>query len=100
MAFEFAILVWIPSVGLSSRRDSCSVLHEVHKFIAWSQSPNFVLIDRGASASRASRNCGNRPFQGLRRHLGGGAVAAKITANVWEIIQLSNLVTPLLYNGV
>ena len=42
----------------------------------------------------------NRPFQGFRRHLGGGAVAAKITANVWEIVQLSNLVTPLLYNGV
>ena len=34
------------------------------------------------------------------RHLGGGAVTAKITANVWEIVQLSNLVTPLLYNGV
>ena len=34
------------------------------------------------------------------RHLGGGAVAAKITANVWEIVQLSNLVTPLLYNGI
>ena len=32
--------------------------------------------------------------------LGGGAVAAKNTANVWEIVQLSNLVTPLLYNGV
>ena len=42
----------------------------------------------------------NGPFQGFRRHLGGGAVAAKITANVWEIVQLSNLVTPLLYNGV
>ena len=42
----------------------------------------------------------NRPFQGFRRHLGGGAVAAKIIANVWEIVQLSNLVTPLLYNGV
>ena len=41
-----------------------------------------------------------RPFQGFRRHLGGGAVAAKITANVWEIVQLSNLVTPLLYNGI
>ena len=40
----------------------------------------------------------NRPFQGFRRHLGGDAVAAKITANVWEIVQLSNLVTPLLYN--
>ena len=42
----------------------------------------------------------NRLFQGFRRHLGGGAVAVKITANVWEIVQLSNLVTPLLYNGV
>ena len=30
-----------------------------------------------------------------RRHLGGGAVAAKITANVWEIVQISNLVTLL-----
>ena len=29
--------------------------------------------------------------------VGGGAVAAKITANVWEIVQLSNLATPLLY---
>ena len=45
-------------------------------------------------------NFGNRPFQGFRDHLGGGAVAAKITANVWKIVQLSNLVTPLLYNGV
>ena len=46
LAFEFAILVWIPSfcpsVGLSFRRDSCSVLHEVHTFIAWLQSPSFV----------------------------------------------------------
>ena len=25
---------------------------------------------------------------------------AKITANVWEIVQLSNLVTPVLYNEV
>ena len=25
--------------------------------------------------------------------VGGGAVAAKITANVWEIVQLSNLAT-------
>ena len=33
-------------------------------------------------------------------HLGWGSVAAKITANVWGIVQLSNLVTPLLYNGV
>ena len=33
------------------------------------------------------------------RHRGGGAVAAKITANVWEIVQLLNLVTLLLYNG-
>ena len=43
---------------------------------------------------------GNRSFQDFRRHFGGGATAAKITANVREIVQLSNLVTPLLYNGV
>ena len=42
----------------------------------------------------------NRPFHGFRRHLGWESVTAKITANVWEIVQLSNLVTPLLYNGV
>ena len=42
----------------------------------------------------------NRTFHGFRRHLGWGSVAAKITANLWEIVQLSNLVTPLLYNGV
>ena len=42
----------------------------------------------------------NTPFHGFRRHLGWGSVAAKITANAWEIVQLSNLVTPLLYNGV
>ena len=42
----------------------------------------------------------NRPFQGFRRHPGWGVVTAKIPANVWEIVQLSNLVTQLLYNGV
>ena len=33
----------------------------------------------------------NRPFHGFHRHLGWGPVEAKITANVWEIVQLSNL---------
>ena len=42
----------------------------------------------------------NRPIHGFRRHLGWGSVAAKITSNVWEIVQLSNLVTPLIQNGV
>ena len=42
----------------------------------------------------------DRPFHGFRRHLGWGSVAAKISAHVWEIVQLSNLVTPLLYNRV
>ena len=37
---------------------------------------------------------------GFRRHLGWESVAAKITANIWEIVQLSNFVTLLLYNGV
>ena len=39
----------------------------------------------------------NRPLHGFRRHLGCGAVAAKITAYVWEIIQLSTLITPQLH---
>ena len=30
----------------------------------------------------------NRPLHGFRRHLGCGAVTAKTTANVWEILQL------------
>ena len=29
-----------------------------------------------------------RPLHGFRRHLGCGAVAARITTNVWEILQL------------
>ena len=37
---------------------------------------------------------GNRPLHGFRRHLGCGAVAAKITANVWDIVQLSTPITP------
>ena len=40
---------------------------------------------------------GNRPLHGFRRHLGCGAVAAKITANVWKILQLSTLITPQLH---
>ena len=46
------------------------------------------------------RGSGNRPDHGFCHQLGWGSVAAKITANVWEIVQLSNLVTPLLYNEV
>ena len=41
----------------------------------------------------------NRPLHGFRRHLGCGAVAAKITANVWKILQLSTLVTPQVHVG-
>ena len=40
---------------------------------------------------------GNRPFQGFRRHLGGGAVAAKITANVWGFKILITIVLALIY---
>ena len=42
----------------------------------------------------------NRPLHGFRRrrHLGCGGVAARITANVWDIVQLSTLITPQLYN--
>ena len=39
----------------------------------------------------------NRPLHGFRRHLGCGAVAGKITANVWEILQLSTLIIPQLH---
>ena len=38
----------------------------------------------------------NRPLHGFHRHLGYGALAAKITVNVWDIIQLSTLITPQL----
>ena len=39
----------------------------------------------------------NRPLHGFCRYLGCEAVAAKITANVWEILQLSTLITPQLH---
>ena len=39
----------------------------------------------------------NRPLHGFGRHLGCGAVAAKITANVWKILQISTLFTPQLH---
>ena len=39
----------------------------------------------------------NRPLYGFRRHLGLGAVTAKITANVWKILHLSTLITPQLH---
>ena len=38
----------------------------------------------------------HRPLHGFHRHLGCGAVTEKITANVWEILQLSTLTTPQL----
>ena len=38
-----------------------------------------------------------RPLHGFHRRLGCGAVAAKIRANVWEILQLSTLITPQLH---
>ena len=41
----------------------------------------------------------NRPLHGFRRHLGCGAVAAKITANIWDIVYLSTPITPQLYIG-
>ena len=37
-------------------------------------------------------------MHGFGCHLGYGAVAAKITANVWQILQLSTLLTPQLHN--
>ena len=41
----------------------------------------------------------NRPLHGFRRHLECGAVAAKIAANVWDIVQLPMLITLQLYIG-
>ena len=41
-----------------------------------------------------------KDFQGFCHHLGGDAVAAKITADVWEIVQLSNLVTPVIQRSL
>ena len=39
----------------------------------------------------------NRPLHGFRRHLGCGAVAAKITANIWKILQLSTVIISQLH---
>ena len=41
----------------------------------------------------------NRPLHGFSRHLRCGAVAAKITANVWKVLQLLTLITPQLHSG-
>ena len=62
-----------------------------------------MLIVSDSQITKLANSCAtkyNRPFHGFRCHLEWGSVATKITANVWEIVQLSNLVTPLLYNGV
>ena len=39
----------------------------------------------------------NSRFRGNPRHLGRGAVAANVAANVWETVQFSNLITQTLY---
>ena len=44
--------------SLSFRRDTCSVLREVHMFIAWPQSAMSCSLSEELVASRASRNCG------------------------------------------
>ena len=41
----------------------------------------------------------NGRLHGFCCHLGCGAVAAKITANVWKILQLSTLAPPQLHVG-
>ena len=41
----------------------------------------------------------NRTLHGFRRNLGCRAVEAKITANVWDIVQLSTAITPQLHVG-
>ena len=56
----------------------------------------FVLVHWVPAVNDSNR------FHGSRRHLGwgeggGGRVAAKVAANVWEIVQLSSLVTSQLY---
>ena len=43
---DFGVDSFLLSIGLSFRRDSCSVLHEVHMFIAWPQSPNSCSLSR------------------------------------------------------
>ena len=49
--------------------------------------------------SHRNYHVNNRLLHGFHRHLGCGAVAAKITANVWDIVQLSTPITPRLYIG-
>ena len=46
------------------------------------------------------RSIGIDPFTVFVAILVGGQSRLKLQQRVWEIVQLSNLVTPLLYNGV
>ena len=56
---DFGLDSFLLSVGLSFHHDSCSVLQEVHTFIAWPQSTNFVpRLSEELVALRASRNYG------------------------------------------
>ena len=41
----------------------------------------------------------NRPLHGFRRYLGCGALAAKITVNVWDIIHHSTLINSTIIIG-
>ena len=41
----------------------------------------------------------NRPLHGFHHHFGCEAVVAKVTANVWGIVQLSTPITPQVYIG-
>ena len=90
---------------------SCSTPKKCHLFclapknIDNSQSPDFYrnlqifgLPTPDFQCFKVERS-DNRPLHGFRRHLGCGAVAAKITANVWDIVQLSTSITPQLYIG-
>ena len=71
-----------------------------------------LLFNSNSSLAKKQRHClfllsfteililiMNRPLHGFCRHLGCGTVAAKITVNVWDIVQISTPITPQLYIG-
>ena len=89
--FLFSVEKGAPSVSYSD-----IFKHEVRSNLKCTPPP--PLRRKSYVPAWAQTSC-YRPLHGFRRHLGCGAVAAKVTANVWDDVQLSTPITPQLYIG-
>ena len=68
----------------------------------WLALPSFKVFKSNITEQQIERNQFfivyyynfDRPLHSFHRHLGCGAVAVKIKANVWKILQLLTVITP------